>query len=396
MSARATSAFLVRRLGPYHDARLRAFASARMGTVHAVEFRPSDGVYEWSPVPDEGTYERLQVKSRGDLCRILDGLRPQAVVCVGYADPEISQAASWALQRGVPLVTCSDSTYDDEPRSWAKEAFKRRIVAAFDAALVAGKRARDYMVTLGMPGDRQFAPWDVVDNGHFERGAGTSRKHDEVSRASLRLPFRYFLCVARFVPKKNLKRLIEAYGSYALRSGSHAWSLVLSGGGPLEAELRAQVAAARLNSQVHFPGFIQYPDLPVYYGLAGALVLPSAADQWGLVVNEAMAAGLPVVVSAGCGCVPELVDEGQNGFTFDPGDADALAGRLAQVSEMDAARLDGMGRRSRAIIDGYSLRAFAEGLDAAVACSLSRPRARASRLTRMLLNLVATRTPGGM
>ena len=81
---------------------------------------------------------------------------------------------------------------------------------------------------------------------------------------------------------------------------------------------------------VLLPGFKQYPELPLYYGLAGAFVLPSLTEPWGLVVNEAMAAGLPVVVSDRCGCASDLVRPGENGFAFDPCDIEQLAALLGQ------------------------------------------------------------------
>jgi glycosyltransferase involved in cell wall biosynthesis len=388
-----TVVFLVQRVGPYHHIRLCAWAASRPGAINVVEFRPADTVYAWASVKEKGGYQRRQSHSREELCLALNELQPQVVVCVGYADPEINQAAAWALQRGVPLVTCSDSTYDDEPRSWAKEAFKRRIVSVFDAALVAGLRAHDYLESLGLRSDRRFQPWDVVDNDYFELGAEPNRNDEPTSRARLKLPPRYFLCVARFIPKKNLPRLVEAYARYALHAGKDAWSLVLAGTGPLEAELRASVATAGLNAQVYFPGLLQYSDLPAYYGLAGAFILPSRSDQWGLVVNEAMAAGLPVLVSTHCGCAPDLVREGENGFTFDPENVEALAEKLTQMAGLDQGRRAAMGRRSREMIKAYSPEAFAQGLEAAIACALAQKRANKSWCSHMLIKLLARRSP---
>jgi hypothetical protein len=386
-----TVAFLVQRIGPYHHARLCAWAASRPGVINVIEFRPGDTVYAWTSVKERGGYGHRQTHSREELYRALDELQPQVVVCVGYADPEVHQAMAWALRKRVPLVACSDSTYDDEPRSWAKEAFKRRIVAVFDAALVAGHRAHDYLEHLGLGRERRFQPWDVVDNAHFEHGADMSRIDESALREKLNLPSRYLLCVARFIPKKNLRRLVEAYARYAAQAGPDAWSLVLAGTGPLESELRACVTAAGLKKQVHF-GLLHYPDLPAYYGLAGAFVLPSVSDQWGLVVNEAMAAGLPVLVSSRCGCAPDLVREGENGFTFDPRNIEALAGHLKQLAGLDQARRTAMGQRSREIIAAFSPEAFAAGIEAAVSSAVTQ-RTRKSWLTHLPVNLLAQRSP---
>ena len=139
--------------------------------------------------------------------------------------------------------------------------------------------------------------------------------------------------------KKNLPKLIEAYAEYRIRSESGSqkpevidskalWELVLLGDGPLKTDLRRLISDLRLNEHVHLPGFKQYEELPVYYGLAKAFVHASTTEQWGLVVNEAIASGLPVIVSNRCGCAPELVNG--NGFTFDPGNRHELVARLVR------------------------------------------------------------------
>jgi len=386
-------AFLVRRVGPYHHARLRALAAGDSFSVCAIEFRPEDKAYAWDRVGDAGGYVRLQASSARNLSRALNGIRPDAVVCVGYADPEIHRAVSWALRRGLPLVTCSDSTYDDEPRTILKEALKRLVLSAFDAALVAGSRAHDYLVMLGLERDCLFRPWDVVDNAHFELGSDAARRSPAELRASLKLPKRYFVCVSRFVAKKNLGKLVEAYARYAVRAGNSAWSLVLSGAGPMEADLRAQAAAAGLGARICFPGFLQYQDLPACYGLAEALVLPSVSDQWGLVVNEAMAAGLPVLVSSRCGCAPDLVRAGVNGFTFEPGDTAALEELLTRTAGMPAEARSSMGARSREIVAAYTPQAFAASMAAAVGCALIRRRGRKELLMRAVVRALAARPP---
>src|SRR5208337_5127598 len=96
----------------------------------------------------------------------------------------------------------------------------------------------------------------------------------------------------------------------------------------------------------HLPGFKQYEELPAYYGLAGAFVHASTAEQWGLVANEAMASGLPVLVSNRCGCATELVEEGRNGFAFDPENVEQLAGFMRRLGcgPTDAASMGMAGR----------------------------------------------------
>jgi len=326
-------AFLVQRVGPYHDARLRAHSGRPGQALHVIEFRPQERVYAWDPIGTTGGYARTRLGRPEDLEAALDQIAPAVVVCVGYSDPEIHRAVRWGMRRGIPLVTCSDSTHEDEPRTPTKELLKGAVVAAFDAALVAGSRSDDYLRHLGMSGAVRFRAWDVVDNRHFEAGANEARRAAKALRNTLALPDRYFFCSARFVAKKNLAGLIQAYGIYLKNAGPAAWSLVVAGSGPLDGALKVQARTAGVGDRIRFPGFLQYQELPAYYGLAEAFVLPSSSDQWGLVVNEAMAAGLPVLVSSRCGCSADLVHEGENGFTFNPDDPAALARVLGDPAE---------------------------------------------------------------
>ena len=120
-------------------------------------------------------------------------------------------------------------------------------------------------------------------------------------------------------------------------------------------------------------GFRQYDELPAWYGLASAFVHASTTEQWGLVVNEAMASGLPVLVSNRCGCAPDLVEDGVNGFTFDPYDVEALAGLMQRVAAMTDERRAAMGRAGQRIIAEWGPERFAEGLMQAVEARMRRP-----------------------
>src|SRR5581483_400271 len=212
----------------------------------------------------------------------LEAARPDVLAVAGWGDRGMLAATRWGLRRGVPMLVMSDSQYHDERRVWWKEAVKRQVVGCFRAALVAGTTHTDYLARLGMPRDRVFTGFDVVDNNHFAAGADEARADAGRLRAERGLPERYFLTSARFVPKKNLPTLIDAFARYRRRAGAGAWDLVVIGDGPLRPELEAQVRRLGVGDAAHLPGFKQYGDLPAYYGLASAFVLPSTMDQWGL------------------------------------------------------------------------------------------------------------------
>ncbi len=394
--------FFVRRVGPYHDARFEAAGSGLDLVV--VETRPGSTEYPWTTAAGASRYQLAAFRPasipeqgwRGaelesEVERMLQTHRPEVVASAGWADPEYHVLLQRCHALGTPAIVMSDSTFEDEPRRWWKEWIKASLVRSYAAAVVAGARSRDYLVRLGFPAPAIFQPWDVVDNRHFADGANRERERDRSPSADGATRPQRFLCVARFIPKKNLEGLVRAYAAYVAEFGAEAWDLVLSGSGPLEAALRAQVSAAGLASRVGFAGFRQYPDLPEAYAAASALVLPSWSDQWGLVVNEAMAAGLPVVVSGRCGCVVDLVRDGVNGLVFDPSDPAALKSALVSMTRLEPAQRLEMGRRAREIIAIYSPESFGAALAEAASCALRRRDRRTSQWSRAVVGLLATR-----
>ena len=238
-----------------------------------------------------------------------------------------------------------------------------------------------------MPRDRIFPGYDVVDNEHFQRGAAQAQANAPALRARLGLPENYFLASSRFIEKKNLPRLLSAFAAYKESAPAGSWPLVLLGDGPLRAQLEDQIRQLNLTRHVTLPGFKQYQDLPVYYGLARAFIHASTSEQWGLVVNEAMAAGLPVLVSAQCGCAADLVVDGRNGFVFNPCNVDEMAAMLKRVTT-DECDLRAMGAASREIIANWSPAKFANGMRQAVECAMSNNRSQPGMWKRFFVQLL--------
>jgi glycosyltransferase involved in cell wall biosynthesis len=168
------------------------------------------------------------------------------------------------------------------------------------------------------------------------------------------------------------------------------WDLVIAGPGQMKSEIESHIGALGLGGAAHLVGAKGYPVLPHFYGLAGAFILPSTMDQWGLVVNEAMASGLPVLVSKRCGCARDLVNEGRNGFTFDPLDVEAMADAMVKIASDDCDRA-AMGRASREIIAGWDPARFAVGFEAAANAALAAPRRAPSLIDRTLLRALTAR-----
>lgn len=382
------------RFGPYHRARLEA-ARARLRRVQSLEFSTVDDTYDWERVRLDGAHVSVFTDADVDrqpsrrvarrISQALDQLSPAVLALPGWSHPAALSALAWGLRHGRPAVLLSESTAEDQPRRPSREWVKRRVVRLFASALVGGAPQAAYVRALGMPDNAIFRGYGVVDNDHFESRVAAIRSRAEQIRSELGLPRAFFLASSRFIAKKNLPFLLDAYAEYRRRAGAGAWHLVLLGDGELRAALESQIARADLARAVMLPGFRQYDELPAFYGLAGAFVHASTTEQWGLVVNEAMAAGLPVIVSERCGCVPDLVRDGVNGFAFDPCNVADLAELMRRVAVMPDERRQAMGRAGQRIIRDWGPERFADGLLKAVEVALRRPPPEPSWLDRALL-----------
>lgn len=379
------------RYGPYHVARLRAVA--KLVDVAGVEFTSRDHVYEWDKVqlpPDVrlktlfGDHARVGHKI-GEIYRtVLDVLlevQPNVIAIPGWDTGFSLAALSAAHALGIPAVLMSESQRIDFPRYWPKEWVKRRIVGLYSSAIVGGQPHIEYAEELGMERAAIFRCMDAVDNDYFS----------EAINIRLHLPAgtkKTFLTSARFIPKKNISGLLSAYRMYRDAAGTGAWDLTILGDGPLKGQILDIIRREGLEQCVILRGFVQYPQLPAELAKASAFILPSTSEQWGLVVNEAMAAALPVLVSERAGCARDLVVAGRNGFTFNPFDARELASLMARVASNER-DLEQMGQASAAIIAQWGVDYFAQQLFAAAAYAVSHPAPRASTAQRAMLKILA-------
>jgi glycosyltransferase involved in cell wall biosynthesis len=274
------------------------------------------------------------------------------------------------------VVLMSETTAWDHPRQWWRELIKRRWIAAnVQAAFVGGAPHREYAAELGIDGLRIWDRYNVVDNAYFASQSDACRSVPPMRSGEAGLPRDYFLYVGRFSPEKNLLGLLAAYKLYRLKQGE-GWNLVLVGDGPQRAQLHRFVESERIPG-ILWPGFKQIQDLPPYYASAGCFILPSSREPWGLVVNEAMASSLPVLVSSRCGCAMDLVQPGRNGFTFDPANPNRLAELMATVAALSEKEHAAMGHASRDIISQWTPEIWASQLELATRAAvkhLARPR----------------------
>jgi len=320
-----------------------------------------------------------------EFSKMMRTIRPDVIVTLGWWGVEHLAGLYWGTTNKVPVIVASDSAHYNFPRTRLREAIKRKILSLFSVGWAAGSAAAEYLIELGMERDRVLVgPVDSIDVGHFKSGAARTRTRAAEVRAQLNLPLEYFLSVSRLASEKNIPTILKAYKLYKDEFPKDAWKLVIVGSGPLESNIRQVIQDWGLERDVCLPGQVDFEALPAYYALGGALIHASMKDTWAVVVNEAMAAGLPVIVSAQSGSAKELVAEGCNGFIFDARDPVALAKRLAEIAYgRPDRRLMGYAGQQR--IANWAPESYAASLLEATTLARTMPVPRVSMVDKTLL-----------
>jgi glycosyltransferase involved in cell wall biosynthesis len=294
----------------------------------------------------------------------LSAIKPNVVLCGGYNYLASWSAARWARSHRVPLLLWSESTAWDRRRGYPLVEFmKARFLKLCAAFVVPGKSSFEYLTDLGILPPRIFTAPNAVDTTLFSSLAETARRNESQVRSRYHLPSRYFLYVGRLVKDKGVFELLEAYAQLEAEIRRNI-GLVFAGTGSDSRKL-VERAAKISPGAIQFAGFVHREELPEIYALAGALIFPTHSDPWGLVVNEAMACSLPVILTNVAGCASDLVQDGWNGFVIAPRDVAQLTRAMARVAEDSTIQTE-MGRRGRERIEANSPDAWANGMLEAV------------------------------
>ena len=409
-------AILWAQYGPYHFARAAALKQqAGPSRVHALELANRSSDYGWNrsgqtvdliTLCPGAVAERLPFREVFHRARrTFAELKIKTCLLPGYAPKQSLAALLAAKSLGLRTVMMNESHAGTARARGAGRWVKRRLVRWFDSAIVGGAPQKRYYASLGMPAEKIFTGYDVVDNDYFVQKADEVGSRKAEIRNRYGLPGRYFLSLGRFVAKKNLAVLIQAYHRFRLVNPLTETHLVLVGSGEEEPKLRSLCEELHLpvhdhsvlrssssnvrpltddlhNPGVHFYGFRQVEENPAFYALADAFILPSLWEEWGLVANEAMASGLPVVVSETAGCAEDLLEPCEslenlppqtavqmakaglsakvriNGFVFNPRSYEELSRVMLVLDALPGLR-SVMGQASRQIIGKFSCEKFA-------------------------------------
>lgn len=369
-------------ISPYRIPLFNALARSEIVDLHVIFLAETDpSLRQWQVYKDEIKFShrilpawrkrmgRYNVLLNRGVGQALDDASADVILCGGYSYVASWQSLLWARRRHIAFLLWSESNHQDLRRGLALvECLKKTFLERCDGFVVPGQSAREYLRMHKIRDELIFTAPNAVDNEFFAAQAERTRCDGANQRHRLGLPERYFFFVGRLVREKGVFELLSAYAKLDQHLRSQI-GLVFVGDGKERAALERQASSIRADAII-FAGFAHREHLAQYYALAEALILPTYTDTWGLVVNEAMACGLPVILSRAAGCAADLVAADHlkgtcNGLLVPPKDVEALALAMTTMASQPVLRRK-MADNSAQRISQYSPEEWANGIVRAV------------------------------
>lgn len=303
------------------------------------------------------------------IARVVGKRRPHVLLVHGYSSATHLLAILAARQAGTKVLMRGDTRLEPRHRrEAAKSLVKKWLFRLVDGFVAIGSLNAAYYQAMGVPSDKIHFAAFAVDNDAFALGSSKLEvRNSERERMDIADDAIVAVFASKLVHRKRATDLLAAFASLVERFPDAV--LIVAGSGEDERALRE--LAAPLEARVRFVGFRNQSELPALFAASDVFVLPAADEPWGLVVNEAMAAGLPTVVSDDVGCAPDLVEGKGTGIVFPVGDIGRLAEALAELMSTPELRMR-MGRAAEKLIDDWSVKASAEGIARAALAVWSR------------------------
>jgi glycosyltransferase involved in cell wall biosynthesis len=299
-----------------------------------------------------GILEEVNLTKRiSGILKAIKEFKPDVVNLTGYYDLASWIILSYCKLKGIKTILSNESTANDHARNGFKESVKAFIIKQFDGYFNFGTNSENYILSLGISKEKMLVRRNCVDNKALNKIYLKQLPNRNERQKALKLPSKNFIFVGRLIDFKNLFHFLEAF-DFAKKESINDWGVIILGDGEQKADLKKYVLEKNILN-ISFQKGVSWQQVPEYLALSNVLVLPSYSEPWGLVVNEAMACGLPVLVSDKCGCAIDLVNNGANGFTFSPFNNQQLTNVLLKFMNKEV-NLEQMGKASEQIIKDYS------------------------------------------
>lgn len=309
--------------------------------------RPGD-----SPLDSTLSAPIWEWRKGGKLIQYLRQNNVRAIICFAYRYISYLRIIDYARRSGIPLFVCNDSNIRGEPvLSLGKQLAKTSVYSWWlrrvAGVMPMGEYGELFFQKYGAKPDRMYRLPCTPDYDLFAHVDG--QRLDEFRRKyGLCGGRRYFVFSGRLVPVKRVDLLISAFSAVAMKRPH--WDLLIVGAGQLGDDLR-RLVPEHLLSRVTWTGFLEQQDANLAYHAADVLVIPSDREPWGLVVQEALAAGLAVVASDVVGAAREMVKDGENGRIFAVGRVESLERAMCEVSHPD--QIDRFKEQSKVVLNAW-------------------------------------------
>jgi glycosyltransferase involved in cell wall biosynthesis len=256
---------------------------------------------------------------------------PDRIIITGWSQFSCQLAYTWALIHHKKIILWSGSTVNE--KSWRRIVTLPLVwlmVRMSDKIIAYGKRSKEYLMKLGATSRKTSILMNDVNGTYFRNESSKWRENRELTKKKFKIRTKFnFIYVGQLIKRKGVLDLVRAFEIFRLRNPD--WGLVIVGYGKEESLIKNYVKNNKVE-KVYFLGNIEQYSLPRIYVACDCLILPSKEEVWGLVVNEALYCGLKVIVSERCGCVPDLVSSGQNGYFFNPFKTEDLLIKMNETS----------------------------------------------------------------
>ena len=288
---------------------------------------------------------------------------PDIVICGGYHHPSCFLALRYAKRYGKRVLLWSESHEDSvRLKGFPFDWYRNRFIHSCDGFLIPGRKSFDFIQSFGINGKKVWTAPNAVNNEFFSTRSKLARSHAEANRIKKGFPRKVILYVGRLIDVKGIPILLKAFND--ISKSIEEVGLVLVGEGRDRRKYEGFCKKQGL-CNVFFEGFKQQEDLPFYYGLADVFVLPSLQEEWGLVLNEAAASGLPLIGTTVSGAAFDLIEDGKNGYCVPAGDAESLKTRIIQILTDSQLKI-AMGRLSASKSQEFSPSRCAKGFFQAI------------------------------
>ena len=344
-----------------HGDTLEVIEIAGEGSHYAFSKKEEQTSLPWHTLFPKEKPENLKGNTiKRKLFPLLDTLNPDVIIAGAIAFPSGALAVAWGKKNN-PVVNF----------------IKQAVYNGVDAMLYPAPDWEKTGKYWNFKKEQMFYGVDVVDNDFW--GCPSDLKYQWG---------KYFVSVGRQIPKKNYFPIAQAYVRYKKEMDNDAFDWVLIGDGPEHERIVKFIHDNHCENKVHFLPFLSQAELPAIYQHAEALICSSSSSEtWGLVINEAMAGGCPVIASVQCGATHTLIQEGVNGFQFSCDDIDKLTELMLAYHKLPQNKKDAMKEASKQIISNWGLDRFAKECCDAIDFAISQPKRKITIIDNLIIDL---------